>query len=141
MSGIGFYLDRQKSALQGSDNSVVYFAKSLTGRDVISPMLQEILDSLAFDELREYVKLAFEELQQQISAAFNSGLEASKLEIEIEFDLFDGWKIKIDGMSPSGRMTFGSLTKFDRYMVEEYGIQPLRPVSQADVQQSTIPGL
>lgn len=141
MPGIGFRLQRQNGAGQPSGLNIVYFTKTALGRDIESHDLPTVLASLAFDELREHVRLAFEELQHQISLSFHNGLEATNLTFEIEFDLFKGWKIHVDGLSPQGRLTFSSVTKFDQYMVEGYGIEALRPMSQADVLASTTPGL
>jgi hypothetical protein len=146
MAGIGFFYVEEASARQSIPPSiqVVYFAKTTNGRDVHGvgePGLKDVLSTLAFDDLAEYIKTAFLEMQELIGQAFLNGLSAISVVVEIRLDLFQGWEIHTGGLRRDTGLPFPSIKAFESFMVETWEIAPLRRESEADARASTIPGL
>ncbi len=69
------------------------------------------------------------------------GLERLNFAAQIEFNLFDGWKILTKDAKSGLRTSYSSLTEFAHFMVEKWGIQVPERASAADALSSTIPGL
>ncbi len=141
MSAIGFRSVRVSAPGQKPVFQVQYFTKTSSGDDFESSSIEEVVARLAHDAQKEYIRQAFYELQELIEKAFLAGLRTRRVDIRIEFDLFSGYCIFVDGLVPRrDNFPFDSVSDFSRYVVGQFGLEPVQGASRADVLATTTLG-